>query len=809
MPLNAFIIRPFGIKDVVRAPRRSGAEPDPIGPGQSSRTPAIGRMETVEGSMQVFTIDFDQVQEVLIAPALKKVGILGETASAVVAAGNIREDMFHRLMTADLVIADLSIHNANVFYELGIRQAFRDKYTFLMRCDVSDYPFDLKTDRYFEYEWQDPGRSVDRLTEALRMTISSDKPDSPVFKLLPKLEAEDRSRFITVPEEFKEEVDRARRYSRPGDLRLLAMEAEGYLWEIEGLREVGRAQFELNYIQGARLTWELVVARYPDDVEANTALSTIYQRLGDPARSEQALARVSRLSSLNASRLSQVRALQGRNLKARWVKDWKQAGAARCQSSGVADNPEQAQRDREERALRSPLLQRACDAYADAFKADLNNSYAGLNALGLLIIQTDLAERQFDLWQSLVRRPEDARRELDEKKARVRTLIATLQLSVESECDRLRRAGGFDVWSEMLHAAVEALVSAQPERVAQLYQNALLWAPLDAEQSMRSELQMYHDLGVGEMAWGSAVGLGTMKANVERALSVLRQEEARPPSDRPHRILLFTGLRVDPEGSASALDAGVESAAPQNRAGDRPRPAPRFPVDRVPDAKRAIREAVEAEARQVREQGGRILFGMAGGASGGDILFHRTCEDLQIESRMYLALPKEQYVGQYVAPAGGAWIDDFAELYRRRRGDVLDGPDPGGRAKIKVLADSKELPRWLQGKPFYNIGRRTNIWMLQHALVQGVLHSDAAITLIVLWDGETRGGSGGFGHLMRLAEQHGIKVRRIDRDQWQGRTSAGAPETVMSPPVEARGNNGNGLPKDPRPLAALATGLPA
>src|SRR5262245_42319291 len=163
MPLNAFIIRPFGIKDVVvGAKRMSDAGADP------SDSAVVG--ESGEGPARTVRVDFQKVHDRLIARAVERLRIRADTAEAIVTAGNIREDMFHRLLTADLVVADLSIHNANVFYELGIRQAFRDKYTFLMRCDVSDYPFDLKTDRYFEYEWQDPGHSVDRLTEALRMT---------------------------------------------------------------------------------------------------------------------------------------------------------------------------------------------------------------------------------------------------------------------------------------------------------------------------------------------------------------------------------------------------------------------------------------------------------------------------------------------------------------------------------------------------------------------------------------------------------------------------------------------------------------
>jgi hypothetical protein len=88
--MRAFIVRPFGPKDVV------------LGGAAAS-------------------IDFDLVEEVLILPALKGAGIEGGTTVEIVEQGNIREDMFRLLVTSDIVVADVSIHNANVFYELGIR----------------------------------------------------------------------------------------------------------------------------------------------------------------------------------------------------------------------------------------------------------------------------------------------------------------------------------------------------------------------------------------------------------------------------------------------------------------------------------------------------------------------------------------------------------------------------------------------------------------------------------------------------------------------------------------------------------------
>src|ERR1700724_544975 len=80
-------------------------------------------------------VNFDAVDEKLIQPALAQIGVSGNTTTEIVEQGNIREDMFRLLVCADLVIADISIHNANVFYELGIRHGMRPK-TFAKMCNV-------------------------------------------------------------------------------------------------------------------------------------------------------------------------------------------------------------------------------------------------------------------------------------------------------------------------------------------------------------------------------------------------------------------------------------------------------------------------------------------------------------------------------------------------------------------------------------------------------------------------------------------------------------------------------------------------
>jgi len=157
-------------------------------------------------------IDFNRVESELINPVLDRLGITGRTTGDMVAAGSIRADMFERLLLADLVIADISIHNANVYYELGIRHAMRDRMTVLIRADAAEVPFDLKTDRYLLYDRDSPAKAESELQAAIEQTDAIQRTDSPVFMLLPELKPVNPEVLKIVPPAFAEEVKRAARY---------------------------------------------------------------------------------------------------------------------------------------------------------------------------------------------------------------------------------------------------------------------------------------------------------------------------------------------------------------------------------------------------------------------------------------------------------------------------------------------------------------------------------------------------------------------------------------------------------------------
>jgi hypothetical protein len=641
-------------------------------------------------------IDFDRVARALIDPALAALGVTGRDTIEILKQGNIRIDMFQRLLTADLVVADLSIHNANVFYELGIRHALRCGRTFLLRSEQDAYPFDLQTDRYFTYQRDDPAASLAALTEALRQTLASEDQDSPVFRSLPDLEEQDRSRFLAVPRGFREEVVLASASKRAGDLGLLAAEAEGFEWESEGLRIVGRAQFYLEANRGARATWEKIRQLQEDDLEANLALVTVYQRLGDLTRSDQAVQRVRARKGLIPSDRVEANALLARNAKARWKADW---------GGGQADPVE----IRREQALRSPFLEESCEAYGSAFATDLNHFYSGLNALAMLTVQCELARALPAVWGERFDQESEAAAELGRRQERREKLATAVEFSVAAARERLRHEEKKDIWVEISAADLSCLTSQRPPRVADAYRKALAGAPDFAIGAARDQLCLYQRLEI-------------LAGNVQAALAAAGPPQAcgEPPAPAPRtsRTLLFTGHRIDTPGRAR----------------------PRFPPDREDVARQAIRQAVE---RELQRPGG-VAGGIAGGASGGDILFHEICAELGIPTRLFLALPKNQFIEESVRPAGGNWRERFDRLIET--------------LPQRVLAESNELPAWLVEKPDYGIWQRNNLWMLYNALAQG----GEDVTLIALWNGERGDGPGGTGDLVERAKGRHAEATILD-----------------------------------------------
>ncbi len=663
-------------------------------------------------------IDFDKVANELISPALAAVGAVGRETLDIVQSGNIRVDMFRRLLTADLVVADLSIHNANVFYELGIRHALRDHGTLMLRCDADSFPFDLQTDRYFTYDKNDPKTSLPQLIQSLKAIQDEaaknyTAKDSPVFASLPNLTEPDPSLFNPVPQDFGEDVSRAAANQQAGDLALFSYEVKGLEWEVRGWRVVGTAQFEMDALPGARTTWEYIRQLEPQDLEANLRLGTIYQRLGDPVSSTQALERALENPSIVQVQRAETYALMASNLKRRWGGDW-------------ANTPTE---DRAAAALRSPHLQAAFENYRSAFDEYLNHFYSGLNALAMIKIMIALAELLPDVWSEQFLSDKKAVEVLEEYQDQAQRLAAGVQLSLEAKAKRLEREGKEDVWLEISRADLAFLTTTAPQRVAAAYRRAVA-AELDFNVSaIRSQLTIYRDLGV--LTSNLAEVFKVVGEPPPLEVSMAERGVVAPRK----RVLVFTGHMID------AAD----------------RKSPRFPAERESVAREKIKEAILREMNT----GGGVASAYSGAASGGDILFLEVCEELGIATRLYLAVPPGVYVTTSVSKAGAEWVERFWNIHNKH----------AARNQVRVLSnatevndDSEYLPSWLRAKPDYTIWQRNNLWTLFNALTEACdpKSGDPNLTLIALWDGAGGDGPGGTADLVEKVENLGARSEIVN-----------------------------------------------
>jgi len=648
-------------------------------------------------------VDFDRVHEKLIGPALEATGLGGSTTGEIVEPGNIREDMFSLIFEADLVVCDISVHNANVFYELGIRHALRKKRTVLIKGGPTNDspPFDLLTDRYLPYLIDDPAAAEGDLIDVINAALRSEREtDSPIFKMLPDLPEADPSALTVVPLDFSEEVRRARVAKAKGWLRLLAEEVKRLRFEREGLKLVAAAQWDLKDYEGSRETWQAIRDTHPNDVAANLALANIYERLYRQTKqpeqleaSDQAIERVLSGEGVARKQLAEALALKGRNQKTRW----------RLEFEGRSTLEE-----RRKAALNRVLL-RSYEAYRDAYSEDLNHFYSGLSALQMGTVLLDLSGEP--RWPDVFETDSQA----DAYRAALERDIASLRpmvgFAVAGALRRMEETDPERVWAQI--SSADALFLTDPQREARVvaaYQDAVPRDKPFAWDAARGQLELFEALGIrAEMA-----------RKVMEALDGRFADREQTEQAKPVHLLVFAGHRVDAPG----------------------RPQRRFPPEQEGQAKALIREAVTGLLDDRH-----AVTALASAAPGTDILAHEVCKELGIASTICLPMPADMFA-RFAFENLDGWRTRFLDL--RQGHDVL------------VLADSEGLPKWLHGST-KDPWERGNQWVMNMALTAAA----ERITLVILWDGKQEGDApGGTAHMLRLAQDAGkVHIKRIDSTQ--------------------------------------------
>ena len=97
-----------------------------------------------------FSTEFDDVYAHIIKAPLEEAGFLVRRADNASGSRNIMHDVVEGILSAHLIVADLTGSNPNVYYELGIAHGFR-KNVLLLTQDVDEIPFDLRAYRIVSY----------------------------------------------------------------------------------------------------------------------------------------------------------------------------------------------------------------------------------------------------------------------------------------------------------------------------------------------------------------------------------------------------------------------------------------------------------------------------------------------------------------------------------------------------------------------------------------------------------------------------------------------------------------------------------
>lgn len=131
--------------------------------------------------------EWTEIFEEMIKPSVESLESVAECTRSCPVQGSIIEDIMDNLNSADIMIADLTDRNPNVFYELGVRHTLRDS-TILIAQNINDIPFDLRGYAIQTYDWktkQGKEKFRDEFEKAMTLLIKDPiKGTSPVRKYL-------------------------------------------------------------------------------------------------------------------------------------------------------------------------------------------------------------------------------------------------------------------------------------------------------------------------------------------------------------------------------------------------------------------------------------------------------------------------------------------------------------------------------------------------------------------------------------------------------------------------------------------------
>ena len=567
-------------------------------------------------------IDFNRIYSELLKPALEAAGCEVFRADEEQRAGDIRTDMFQELLVADLVLADLTLDNPNVWYELGVRHALRARGVVLVQGPRPTSPFDIYTDRKLRYRLKDGAPdpaflAEDRaaLTAMAKATLgaAAQRKVSPVYMLLPHLQEpawrnlllQDTNEFGAAYEEWRGRMEVARAKCRAGDILVLADETPTQALWLEAKRAAGNALLQLRQFSFALEQFEDGLRVEPDDMVCRSKRIVCLGRMGRHEEAHEAARQLVEDRPNDAEAL----ALAGRVEKERWLSRWRTPDATPAALREAAGGE-------------NASLEEAQAPYHKAFVTDPAHHYSGINALTLLLLLKHLGGEAS------------------------RVVIDNLVGGVLWAALTAQERDPKDYWAKASYAELCLLVNPR-DAVVREYRIVAAAAKGDwfALDSSRQTLALLRDLQF-------------RPDETQAAADIVDREIARTaPPFQPGQVLLFSGHMVD---------------APT-------RPKPRFPPAMV------ARVTAEIERVLDGLNAGPGDIALTQGAAGGDLIFAEACIKRGVRMQLLLPLPEPDFIDVSVMPSsdGVAWRERYyalkAQLAEAARVMPVElGPLPAG-----------------------------------------------------------------------------------------------------------------------------------
>jgi len=639
----------------------------------------FGKKKGADGS----PYDFNAIYTLLIKPTLESAGFEPFRADEETTSGDILTDMFQELLLADLCIVDMSIDNANVFYELGIRHAFRKRGIVHIQARRAYMPFDIFNVRTIPYHITPEGVPDPAFLEKDKAAISRvtrdtwasdiDAVHSPVFNILTGLTEPDR-RSLRTPlatgfwreyNEWKQRVTVAQRQWRIGDILLLTEEIKNPLIKEEAIDEAGTALARMGRN-------ELALDQYRKGLDVN-AKNARFRReeafhLNRLGRVDEAIVKIETLIQ-DMPNDSEAISYLGRIYKEMWVDSWKRVEQKDKRMKTAYDSYH--------------WLLKSIHTYMKGYRVDLNKFYPGVNALTLSTILVELADKFEDK-----KNPDPeinwVRRNLDEMRG---SLLFALESAVTNETA--------DYWTLVSLAELRVLTTSKLPSVERAYRKALT-------ASRRNTFFLESSLAQLEML----KSLEVRTEYVEPGIHVIREELNRMQKEESAetggkngssrginnqhegRVFLFTGYMVDhPKKKES-----------------------HFP----PEKEEEVRQAIRAVLKKL-DAGPNDLAVSTGMDAGSELLFVESCVERGSHVHVYFPTLESTYVRDFVAPCGEQWVERF---YKMRNHPLVDE---------YYQTEQVGLPK--QGD---NVHERNNRWALYSSLINGIDN----LRLIAVWDGK-------------------------------------------------------------------------